>query len=38
MQKGCGYKVDQDSYRILCDEIKESMEIWQEECKAYNNF
>ena len=30
--------VDQDSYRELCDEIKDSMEIWQEECEAYNNF
>ena len=30
--------VDQDSYRELCDEIKDSMEIWQEECEAYNDF
>ncbi|GAA4057447.1 hypothetical protein [Amphibacillus indicireducens] len=30
--------VDQDSYRVLCDEIKESMGIWQADCEAYNNF
>ena len=32
-----GY-VDEESYRELCDEIKDSMEIWQEECEAYNDF
>ena len=30
--------VDKDRYQELCDEIKESMEIWQADSEAYNDF
>jgi len=32
----CGY-ISKSKYNHLCDIIKENMEIWQDECKAYNN-
>ena len=32
-----GY-ISSDSYTELCDTIKESMDIWQDDCKSYNNF